>query len=409
MAVLSSNSGLILEVKERHLLVVDDDRLVRDSIVEYLDDSGFKVTSMETAQQALSYLSESSVDLVVCDLKMPEMDGLSLLKKIRGLWPSLPVVVVSGAGGMSDVVSALRLGASDYLVKPIINLEVLVHSIERSLEQADLVSQNELYRSQLEQTNIQLKRSLKMLEEDQIAARTVQMNMLPSAKMHIAGLECEHILVPSLVLSGDFLDYQAVDQYKTLFYMADVSGHGASSALVTVLLKSSLQRYFEQLKIDASLQVSPLAWLKRVHFDLRRANLGKYLTCFAGLYDRQKKVLSYCVAGHYPRPILTYKKQVQFMECGGMPVGLMQELICEQREMLMEGPFRIDCCSDGILEIMQANNLAEKEFKLLIKAQTGRLCVDAIKHDIEVYEQENQVLPDDIALLSVSSDAFIRY
>ncbi len=404
VTALAAKVDVSVQSQERRLLVVDDDPLVLDSIVEYLDDSGYIVDRAGSAVEALNRIEPAETELVVCDLKMPGMDGLTLLGKIRDQWPGVPVVVVSGAGDMDDVVSALRLGASDYLVKPIVNLEVLVHAIERSLAQADLVAQNERYRAQLEQTNAELKRSLRMLEEDQVAARSVQTNMLPAQDVVLtSGIRCQHLLVPSLVLSGDFLDYQAIDESRTFFYMADVSGHGASSALATVLLKSSVLRFFEEAKLDSQLTITPLNLLTRIHQDLRTANLGKFLTCFAGLYDSSQAELTYCVAGHYPRPILCVEQKARFLECSGMPVGLMESLYCEEKTISLRPPFSLHCCSDGVLEVMNALSLSEKEANLLDMAASDFMTTGHLTEIIKSYCLGQHELPDDIALLSISA------
>jgi CheY-like chemotaxis protein len=112
------------------VLVIDDDSTVRDSIFAYLDDCDYDMLSAASAADAWELLSHQTVDAVICDLKMPGMNGIELLERIKSKQPDLPVIVVSGAGVMDDVVRALRLGAEDYLVKPIMDLEVLQHSVQ---------------------------------------------------------------------------------------------------------------------------------------------------------------------------------------------------------------------------------------------------------------------------------------
>ena len=115
------------------VLVIDDDSTVRDSVVAYLDDCDYEMMSADSAQSALSVLENEYPDAVICDLKMPGMNGIELLEKLSESHPGLPVIVVSGAGVMDDVVRALRLGAADFLVKPILDLEVLVHALRKAL------------------------------------------------------------------------------------------------------------------------------------------------------------------------------------------------------------------------------------------------------------------------------------
>ena len=150
----------------RKLLIIDDDALVRQSIVTYLTDSGFNVTATSDAPSALDILASSSYlpDLILTDLRMPNGDGLQLLQTLNDLHDGIPVIVISGAGVISDVVGALRLGARDYLIKPLVDLEVLVHSINKVLDRQDLEEENRRYRAQLEEANRELRENLRVLE-----------------------------------------------------------------------------------------------------------------------------------------------------------------------------------------------------------------------------------------------------
>ena len=219
------------------LLIIDDDQVVRASLAAYLEDSGFNVLQASNGLQGLEVFERDHPDLVICDLRMPQVDGLELIRRINALQVETPVIVVSGAGVMTDAVEALRLGAADYLIKPLEDLAVLEHSVRRALDRAQLRVENLRYREKLEAANRQLQASLSLLEEDQNAGRQVQMNMLPQTPWVVDGLQFAHQIIPSLYLSGDFVDYFRLDERRVAFYLADVSGHGASSAFVTVLLK----------------------------------------------------------------------------------------------------------------------------------------------------------------------------
>ena len=108
------------------LLIIDDDEVVRASLAAYLEDSGFSVLQASNGIQGLQVFEQQSPDLVICDLRMPQMSGLELIRQITERSPQMPVIVISGAGVMSDVVEALRLGAADYLIKPLEDLAVLI-------------------------------------------------------------------------------------------------------------------------------------------------------------------------------------------------------------------------------------------------------------------------------------------
>jgi DNA-binding response OmpR family regulator len=220
------------------ILTIDDDDGVRQSFAAYLADSGFKVIEAEDGEQGLALFKQHLPDIVLSDLRMPGIDGLTVLKQITEWVANQPIIIISGAGGMSDAVEALRLGACDYFIKPIIDLEILEHSIVRNLEQSRLRQQNIEYRQQLEHKNNQLQINLRLLEQDLQAGRMIQQKLLPRSPLEYGDYNLSHQIIPSLYLSGDFVDYLVIDDRWITFFIADISGHGASSAFITALLKN---------------------------------------------------------------------------------------------------------------------------------------------------------------------------
>jgi len=123
---------------------------MRKSIVTYLTDSGFAVLQAEDGISGLKIIEKSRPDVVLLDLRMPELDGLDVLSEITKNFRQIPVVVVTGAGVMNDAIEALRLGAFDFIRKPILNLAILEHSVCKAIEQSRLRTENQRYRDHLE-------------------------------------------------------------------------------------------------------------------------------------------------------------------------------------------------------------------------------------------------------------------
>jgi putative two-component system response regulator len=117
------------------VLVIDDEPIIRDLIVEILADAGYELVSAENAEQGLDLLSDNGVDAVVSDIIMPGLTGLQLLEEVRRIRPSLPVVLVTGAGTHAMLADALAGGADGFVMKPFSHGE-LVHAVTRALEQS---------------------------------------------------------------------------------------------------------------------------------------------------------------------------------------------------------------------------------------------------------------------------------
>ncbi|WP_437574515.1 sigma-54-dependent transcriptional regulator [Sorangium sp. So ce887] len=130
------------------VLVVDDEASARSGLEKLLRQEGYAVDSAADGVEALEVATERPPDVVVTDLKMPNMDGVTLLGKLREQDPSLPVIVVTAFGDVSSAVQAMRAGAEDYLTKPV-DFDALLLSLERALERSALRVEAENLRRQL--------------------------------------------------------------------------------------------------------------------------------------------------------------------------------------------------------------------------------------------------------------------
>ncbi|WP_134608233.1 two-component system response regulator RssB [Pseudomonas aeruginosa] len=383
------------------LLIIDDDEVVRESLAAYLEDSNFKVLQALNGLQGLQIFESEQPDLVICDLRMPQIDGLELIRRIRQTASETPIIVLSGAGVMSDAVEALRLGAADYLIKPLEDLAVLEHSVRRALDRAYLRVENQRYRDKLEAANRELQASLNLLQEDQNAGRQVQMNMLPVTPWSIEGLEFSHRIIPSLYLSGDFVDYFRVDERRVAFYLADVSGHGASSAFVTVLLKFMTTRLLYESRRNGTLpEFKPSEVLAYINRGLINTKLGKHVTMLGGVIDLEKNCLTYSIGGHLPLPVLFVDGQASYLEGRGLPVGLFDDASYDDRVMELPPSFSLSLFSDGILDVLPGATLKEKEALLPEQVAAAGGTLDGLR---QVFGLANLAeMPDDIALLVLS-------
>ena len=119
------------------LLIVDDERNIRRTLRMVLEAEGYAVLEAESAEQGLALLEAEPVDIAIFDIRLPGMDGLALLSRARELWRDLPVIVISGHADTSDVVDAVKRGATDFLSKPVDRDRVLV-SVRNALSRRTL-------------------------------------------------------------------------------------------------------------------------------------------------------------------------------------------------------------------------------------------------------------------------------
>ncbi|MDD3630888.1 MAG: sigma-54 dependent transcriptional regulator, partial [Bacteroidales bacterium] len=129
------------------ILIVDDEKSVRETLREMLEYEGYEVVEADSGLQALDLFSQQSFDVVLCDIKMPGMDGLELLDKILQSY-DIPVIMISGHGTIDTAVDAIKKGAFDFIIKPF-DLNRLLISIRNALDRSNLMEETKRLKSKL--------------------------------------------------------------------------------------------------------------------------------------------------------------------------------------------------------------------------------------------------------------------
>jgi phosphoserine phosphatase RsbU/P len=315
----------------------------------------------------LSELGLAPYEVVV--LVVPDQDAIySVLKQHpeADIGTFLPIMSNTSAEAIVDLV---RAGINDVLLMPFSHQEFL-DSVERVALCRDLHQENRRYRHKLERKNKELKESLNILRMDQIAGRQVQKNLMPSSSLHHRGYTVSYKIIPSLYLSGDFVAYNLVFDRYILFYIADVSGHGASSAFVTILLRFILKRILRKHMRDNDVEAmsqAPQGFIEHVNRQLLATGLEKQLTMFAGVIDTHSNKLRYSVAAQVPMPVLVSDGKGRFLDGKGKVIGLFEDVHWHVNEIQLPNEFELVMVSDGLLETLAGDTLEARE-KFLIHA-----------------------------------------
>lgn len=132
------NVDLEQEEEMKTILLAEDDELIRRSVARIIASKGYRVIEAENGAEALTKLREEHPALILTDLRMPVMDGFELLETVAQESPQTPVIIFSGVGTKPDIITALRAGAWDYIMKPIEDINYLLDSIEQVLIQSEM-------------------------------------------------------------------------------------------------------------------------------------------------------------------------------------------------------------------------------------------------------------------------------
>ncbi|MCE5257158.1 MAG: sigma-54 dependent transcriptional regulator, partial [Spirochaetaceae bacterium] len=131
------------------LLIVDDEKNIRDGLAEAFQMEGYKALTAEDGQMAMKMLEENYIDLVITDLKMPRISGMELLQYVKQNWPNVPVIIITAHGDIADAVKAMQQGALEFITKPL-NLEHLLKLTKNALDMRELSIKNEELREEVE-------------------------------------------------------------------------------------------------------------------------------------------------------------------------------------------------------------------------------------------------------------------
>src|SRR5687767_7077147 len=134
----------------KHLLIVDDERPLREAVAERLTDHGFDVEQVSSGEEALQRLGEFAFDVIITDLRLPGIDGRRVLDAALDRYPDIIAIVITGFGTVKDAVDAIKQGAADFITKPF-QFDALLHVLSSALEQRRLRAENAYLRSQLEE------------------------------------------------------------------------------------------------------------------------------------------------------------------------------------------------------------------------------------------------------------------
>jgi len=183
-------------IKKARLLIADDEPDFTAFVKWQLELSSYQVLTAASGQEALDIMMHESVDLLLADIRMPGMDGLELIRQALEAFPDLQCIVITGHGDMDTAVSAMRLGAVNYLSKPV-GLDELEVAVKKGLEKLALIRTVKEKTERLEQANKEL-RNLKQLLEESLKTETAERRKAETA---LKTVQLRELLVETLSLS----------------------------------------------------------------------------------------------------------------------------------------------------------------------------------------------------------------
>ncbi|KPQ20733.1 PP2C family protein-serine/threonine phosphatase [Halomonas sp. HL-93] len=384
------------------IAVIDEPGQERDALAEAITCDGMWVYAADN----IEHLPADTALIVAHARSVPRQQWSQLTHR-------LPTVVVSDSRQDADLIKAVDVGLVDYIVHPLRHAELLRRMIRKAIELDALEKARARDHERLAELNESLETHLALLRMDQQSGGHIQRRLLPAHPKVINGVYYDYWFAPSLYLSGDFLDYQRYNARYSAFYFADVSGHGASSAFVTVLLKYLCNRWLGEWDGTSPDQL-PQQWLAAMNRELQGTDIGKHATLFVGVIDHEAHTLHYSLGAQLPMPLLVSGDQLTRLPGEGMPVGLFPDVEYPVLSCELPAEFRLWLCSDGVLECLPGDSLdtrlRELEQLISVSVTLEQLCDRLTNNNALLSKQraedeassDRDALPDDLTIMMVS-------
>ena len=360
---------------------------------------GSKTLTAEDVGALDSVCDDPLSQLIVLLSKNSPIDNAEESAKLRQLCEDYLIVVALADADGDQIAGFFRHGVADVLM-PNSSADTLEQTLERVGDLAETRQQVSKYSAELEKTNVELQESLRLLKQDQLAGLEVQKSLMPESPLAFGDYEISHSITPSLYLSGDFVGYNFVLDRYLLFYFADVSGHGASSAFVTVLLRFMIGRVIRRHMLEhdyVALAQAPEGLVEYINNQLLATGLGKHLTIVAGSLDTETRQLRYVVGAQQPQPILISGGKARYLPGKGKPAGIFEDASWVVEQIHLPERFALVLLSDGVYDLLPNKEIENKERTLLRYLSTSSDNIDQLKEALFIdYIEDPQ---DDISVL----------
>lgn len=329
-------------------LVVDDEPVTRLMVKRTLESLGcapvLEAADGIAAQEVLR--EHPDVALVLTDIMMPRMDGLELLRWGRQAVPDTMWIVLSGLETFDSAVAAIRLGAFDFLPKSPRTEEMGV-AVRNALERRHLLAERERLHRELQRKVRELEETSEVLRRDLERAEVIQRALLPRSPPPMEGYCIQAVYRPGQHVGGDLYDVVRLGERHLAFYLADATGHGVTSAMLSVLFKQRLV-----LADPATgLALPPAEVLAAVNRSICEAHAapGLFLTAVFGLLDTSDASLTLASAGHPPVLHARDGRQTSLIRRTGPALGLAPDAQFRQERLQLLAGDRILLFTDGLL------------------------------------------------------------
>ena len=338
-------------------------------------------------------LKEKDFDIILSDINMPEMDGLSLLTKINEMQrPSMKCIMVSAYGDMGNIRQAMNNGAFDFATKPI-DLDDLSVTIEKAIEQINFIKAMQQEHMQLES----IKSDLAVASEIQQA---ILPRIFPPFPENTQEIDIAASMNAAKDVGGDFYDFFRIDDDHISFVIADVSGKGVPAAIFMAVSRTLI-------RATGIRGVTPSECITYCNSLLVEESVNcMFVTAFYGIYNLRTGEVTYTNAGHNPPYVVKADGSIHRLPITkNVLVGFVEDFQYTEDTVQLEHGDTLLLYTDGVTEAINVNceEYGTGRLKAVLARHAQSNCqemIDAVKADVKAFAGEEEQ-SDDITLLAI--------
>ena len=381
------------------ILSVDDELDLEVLLTQYfrrqIRKGEYEFAFAHNGLEALQKLLETpDFDIILSDINMPEMDGLTLLAKVNELKnPAMKCIMVSAYGDMDNIRSAMNKGAFDFATKPI-DLDDLSRTIEKAIEQVRYIRESQQEHNQLES-----------IKNDLAIAGEIQQTILPRSFPPFPELtevvDIYASMTPAKDVGGDFYDFFQIDDERIGLVIADVSGKGVPASLFMAVSRTLL-------RATALRGVSAAECLTYANKLLCKESLDSmFVTVFYGIYHYKTGMMDYTNAGHNPPYLLRGGRTVECLPvASNFVVGVFDDIEFESNTLTFGIGDTLLLYTDGVTEAFNDKREQFSESNLqdilasMHESSSAKEVVTSVLQSVKTFSGDYPQ-SDDITLLSL--------
>ena len=372
------------------ILLVDDTPANLRLLSQMLSEQGFAVRAVTSGSRALASAQATPPDLILLDIRMPEMNGYEVCKRLKADKRTfdIPIIFISALDETQDKVKAFALGGVDYVTKPFQYEEVLArvdtHLFLRRLQK------------ELQEANRRMEREL-------VLAGRIQAGFLPDELPRVPGWQLSVMLKPAREASGDFYDVIPLPDGRLGILVADVVDKGVGAALYMALSCSLIRTYAAAHPSRPDLVLASVN--RRLLVD---TGSDQFVTLFYGILDPASGELTYCNGGHNPPYLFDSANEgsVRILGNTGAALGVTDDVTWQRKTVLILPGNALVLYTDGVTEAMADDGTFYGVDRLLEVARahqgsTAQNIQQAVLASMQAFTGDAPQ-PDDVTLMVVA-------